>query len=265
MNFFYQVKESVIDFKFYKNIKDNRFGRTFLYMFLLLLIVYTMLTARNFFYIKNTMEQASFDLSNNVPNFELTNGRFSFEGQMPYYFLNNDFGVFAVDTTGQLNESVLQHTTNGMLIMEDRVLVKSNLQLQSIKFSDFKESTFTKQDLVEMLPNFTWLALICMVVWFAFVISGHLLYAVFLALIGLVISSGYKADLKFRHTLNFSIYALTLPVLLDLLVDIPGLPIPKVSFFMVYTAVAIVYMLFAVKSYSEEMHSHLDDNQNNLV
>lgn len=265
MNFFYQVKESVIDFKFYKNIKDNRFGRTFLYMFLLLLIVYTMLTARNFFFIKNTMEQASFEMNNNIPNFQLANGRFTFEGKMPYYIINNDYEVFAIDTTGALSASVLEQAVSGMLITEDRVYVKNNRQLQSLKLSDFRDNTLTKQDIVDWLPNLTWLALIFMVVWFAFVIGGHLLYAVFLALVGLIISSGYKTDLKFNHALNFSVYALTLPVLLDLAVDIPGLPIPKVSFFLVYTAVAIIYMLFAIKNYSEEKQALLEDNQNNLV
>jgi hypothetical protein len=253
VNFFNQVKESVIDFKFYKHIKANRFGKTFLYMFLLLLIAYTMLTAKNFFFLKSQVDQMAY----NVPNFELANGRFSFEGQMPYYISNNGYEIFAIDTTGALNESALDHTANGMLVTEDKLYVKNNRQQQSIKFSDIKESRFNKQDLVDLLPALSWMALLFMVLWFGFVLGGHLLYAVILALVGLIISSGYKTDLKFQHVLNFSVYALTLPVLLDLAVDISGLPIPKVSFLMIYTAVAIVYMLFAVKTYSEERHSLL--------
>ena len=34
MNFFLQMRDSVIDFNFYKNIKDNRFGKSFFVLFL---------------------------------------------------------------------------------------------------------------------------------------------------------------------------------------------------------------------------------------
>jgi hypothetical protein len=93
-----------------------------------------------------------------------------------------------------------------------------------------------------------------MLVSFVFVVAGQLIFAVILALIGLIISSSLKVDLKYRHVLNFSIYALTLPMLLDLAVDIAGLPIPQLVFFMIYTAIAALYLLFAIKAYGASLN-----------
>ena len=265
MNFFNQVKESVIDFKFYKHIKDNRFGKSFLYLFILLLIIYSMLTVRNYLLLKSVMEQAASGLKESIPEFQLENGKFSFEGEMPFYISSNENAVFVIDTTGALDEKSLEGTTTGILITEDAVHVKSNAQQQTVNFSEMKDAKFDKTDLIELLPRVTGWALIIMVGMFVFVVAGQLLFALFLALIGLVISSSLNVDLKYKHVLNFSIYALTLPMLLDLAVDISGLQIPQFIFFMMYTAVAALYLLFAIKAYAASLNNPEEQDGNNVV
>ncbi|MDF2890202.1 MAG: hypothetical protein K0R80_569 [Clostridia bacterium] len=254
MNFFYQVKESVIDFKFYKHIKDNRFAKSFLYLFLLLFIIYSMLTVRNYLLVKSVMEQTALEVSQNMPEFELKNGKFSFEGEMPFYVSSSTNELFVIDTTGAVDEKVLQGAVSGILITEDAVHIKNNIQQQTLNFADMKDAEFDKEKLIELLPSFSWLVLIAMLIWFVFVVAGQLIFAVILALIGLAISSSLNTDLKYKHLLNFSIYALTLPMLIDLLVDIAGLPIPQIIFFMIYAAIAGLYLLFAIKAYSESQH-----------
>jgi hypothetical protein len=266
VNFFYQVKESVIDFKFYKQIKDNRFAKSFLYLLMLLLIVYTMLTVRNYFLVKSVMERAAFELSESIPDFELKDGKFSFEGEMPFYIGSSTNELFVIDTTGTVDENDLQDATNGMLITEDAIFfIKNNVQQQTLKFSDMKEAEFNKADLIELLPKLSWLVLVGMLIWFVFVVAGHLLFAVFLALIGLAFSSSLNTDLKYKHVLNFSIYALTLPMLLDLAVDIAGLPIPKVIFFLIYATIAGIYLLYAIKAYKENQVQPEETDGNRLV
>jgi hypothetical protein len=255
VNFFNQVKESVIDFKFYKHIKDNRFGKSFLYLFLLLLIIYSMLTVRNYLLVKSMMEQAASGLKESIPEFQLENGKFSFEGEMPFYISSSTNAIFVIDTTGTLDETSLQGTTTGVLITEDAVHLKNNMQQQTLNFADMKDTKFNKSDLIELLPGLSRWVLVFMLVSFVFVVAGQLIFAVILALIGLIISSSLKVDLKYRHVLNFSIYALTLPMLLDLAIDIAGLPIPQILFFMIYTAVAALYLLFAIKAYGASLNN----------
>ena len=265
MNFFNQVKESVIDFKFYKHIKDNRFGKSFLYLFLLLLIIYSMLTVRNYLLVKSIMEQAASGLRESIPEFQLENGKFSFEGEMPFYISSSTNAIFVIDTTGTLDEKSLQETTTGILITEDAIHLKSNIQQQTLNFSEMKDAKLTKADLIELLPGLSWWVLVFMLISFVFVVAGQLLFAVILALIGLAISSSQNVDLKYKHVLNFSIYALTLPMLLDLAVDIAGLPIPQLVFFMIYTAVAALYLLFAIKAYGASQNHPEEPDGNNIV
>jgi hypothetical protein len=264
VNFFYQVRESVIDFKFYKLIKDNRFAKSFLYLLLLMLIIYSMLTVRNYLLVKNIMEQTAFELSESLPEFALKDGKFSFEGEMPYYISSSTNEVFIIDTTGAVDEKVLQDAMTGILITEDDIFMKNNTQQQRLSFSEMKSSEFTKADLIERLPSISWGVLIFMLLWFVFALCGHLIYALFLALIGLVMSANLNAGLKYKHVLNFSIYALTLPMLIDLAMDMATLPLligigggigaaltRQLLYFTIYTGIGTGYLYFAIKTYSE--------------
>lgn len=254
MNFFHEVKDSVIDFKFYRKIKDNRFAKSFLYLLLLMLIIYSMLTARNYLLVRNAMEQAAFKLSESMPNFQLKDGKFSFEGKMPYYVSNSASEVIVIDTTGTVNEASLQDAATGILVTADYLYIKNGIQQQALRFAELQTAEFNKQDLLEFLPKVSWLALIFMALWFVFVLVGQLVFAVLLALIGLAISQNLNTGLKFKHMLNFSIYALTLPMLIDLAVDISMVFIPEYIFFIIYTAVALTYLLFAIKTYKESIN-----------
>ncbi|OGO77786.1 MAG: hypothetical protein A2Y23_14985 [Clostridiales bacterium GWB2_37_7] len=261
MNFFYQVRESVIDFKFYKLIKDNRFAKSFLYLLLLLLIVYSMLTVRNYLLVKNILEQASFELSESMPDFQLKDGKFSFEGEMPFYISSSTNEVFIIDTTGTVDKKALQNAMTGILITENNIYIKNNAQQQELSFSEMKDTEFNKASLIERLPSLSWMVLIIMLLWFVFALGGHLLYVLILALVGLAISASLNADLKYKQVLNFSIYALTLPMLIDLAFDIATLPMligfggsvaaalmRQLLYFTLYTGIAIVYLYLAIKT-----------------
>lgn len=278
MNFFYQVKESVIDFKFYKLIKDNRFAKSFLYLLLLMLIVYSMLTVRNYLLVKNIMEQTAFELSESLPEFQLKDGKFSFEGEMPYYISSSTNEVFIIDTTGATDENALQNAMTGILITEDDIYIKNNTQQQKMSFSEMKNSEFNKADLIERLPSLSWMVLIFMLLWFVFALGGHLIFVLFLALIGLAISSSLNAGLKYKHVLNFSIYALTFPMLIDLALDIATLPMligfgggigaalmRQFLYFAIYTGIAILYLFFAIKTYNESKNEPEQVAGNDIV
>lgn len=264
MNFFYQVKESVIDFKFYNTIKNNRFAKTFLYMLLLLLISYSMITVRNYLAIKTQMEMAAFELTENIPDFELKDGKFRFEGKMPYYITTSTNETIIIDTTGTVDKSTLKDEISGILITEDKVYMKSPIQEQEYHLSQLRGSDFNKQDVVEFLPSISWLVLIGMLVWFAFAVAGHLLFAVLLALIGMMISSKAKANFTFKQLMNFSIYALTLPIFIDLAMDVSAL-FPPIFVYLVYVSVAVTYMVHAIAANKDECDSLPHSDRDHLA
>ncbi|MDF2520346.1 MAG: hypothetical protein K0R84_974 [Clostridia bacterium] len=249
MNFFIQVRESVIDFGFYKSIKNNRFAKSFLYLLLLFLIIYSFIAVRNFIWMRGLMDQAALNLSVSIPDFEFKDGKFSFEGEMPYYISSSTNELIVIDTTGATDSKVIDNVMLGILITEDTVYMRNNNQAQQFNLEDFKDVEFNKQDLIERLPSVSWLMLVVMIVAFVFVLGWKLITAVLLALIGVILNSVYKTDLKFNHLLNFSIYALTLPLIIDLAVDMSGFVVPY--FFIIYWFIAILYLSMAMKAYRE--------------
>lgn len=249
MSFFYQVKESVIDFTFYRKIKDNRFTKSFLYLLLLFLIIYSLVALRNFIIIKTTIEQAAFKLSESTIDFQLKNGKFSFEGEMPYYINSSTMELIVIDTTGSVAPSILDNQISGVLITEDKVYLKNIIVTQEYDLKAYKEIELNKQMLIELLPQISRLILIIMIAGFIFALGLKLISVVFLALIGVIICSLYNIDLKYNQIVNFSIYSLTLPMIIKLGVDFSGYIIP--SFFVIYWTVAIVYLTKAIRMYRD--------------
>ena len=253
MNFFLQMRESVIDFKFYRSIRDNKFSRSFVYMLLLFLIIYFISGTRTFIATRILVDDLIADLSINVPEFRLENGKFIFEGEMPYIISSNNSEAFVIDTTGQVDEGVLKDVASGMLITKDRVYVKrSEIETREFSLSEFKDITVSKADVLEFLPKLSWIVFIFIAFGFIFVLGWKLLNAVILALLGLIANAVFKGRLKFNNLMNISIYALTLPMLIQLAVNLYGYPIPGFGF--IYWAISILYVVLAVKSCNDDIN-----------
>lgn len=251
MNFFIQMRESVIDFRFYKSIKNNRFSKSFVYLLLLFLIIYFINGTRTYIATRIGVEELVAGMSTNIPEFRLENGEFSFEGEMPYYISSSTDEAFVIDTTGQVSESILKDVSSGMLITRNMIYVKRNaIETREFSLTEFKGVTLTKSDVLEFLPKLSWIVLIFIAFGFIFALGWKLLNAVILALLGLVASAAMGARLKFNNLLNISIYALTLPMLIQLAVNLYGYPLPRFGF--IYWGISVLYVTMAVKSCKDE-------------
>lgn len=253
MNFFIQMRESVIDFKFYRSIKDNKFSRSFIYLLLLFLIIYSISGTRIFITTRIVIDELVTNLNQNAPEFSLENGEFNFEGKMPYYISSSTDEAFVIDTTGQVTESVLKDVVSGMLITKDKVYVKRNaVETREFSLTELKGINITKADVLEFLPKLSWIVIIFIAFGFIFVLGWKLLNAVILALLGLIANAAFRGRLKFNNLMNISIYALTLPMLIQLAVNLYGYPIP--SFGLIYWVISILYVVLAVKSCNDDMN-----------
>jgi hypothetical protein len=251
MNFFIQMRESVIDFRFYKSIKENKFSRSFVYLLLLFLIIYFINGTRTFIATRIGVDELVAGISTSIPEFRLENGEFSFEGEMPYYISSSTDEAFVIDTTGKVNESVLRDVSSGMLITKNMVYVKrSDIETREFSLTELEGITITKQKVLEFLPKLSWIVFIFIAFGFIFVLGWKLLNAVILALLGLVVNAAMKGNLKYKNMLNISIYALTLPMLLQLAVNLYGYPFP--SFGLIYWGISILYVVMAVRACKEE-------------
>ena len=251
MNFFLQIRESVIDFKFYKSIKDNRFSRSFVYLLLLFLIIYFISGTRTFIATRLGIDELVTNLTTSMPDFKLENGEFSFAGEMPYYISSSTNEAFVIDTTGKVDVNVLKDVGSGMLVTKDKVYVKrSEIETREFSLKELEGVTLTKADVLEFLPKLSWIVFIFIAFGFIFVLGWKLLNAVILALLGLIANAMFGSRLKYGNLLNISIYALTLPMLIQLAVNLYGYPIPY--FGLIYWTISILYVAMAVKNCREE-------------
>jgi len=251
MNFFTQMRESVIDLKFYRNIKDNKFSRSFVYLLLLFLIIYFINGTRTFIATRIAVDELVVSLSCDAPEFKFENGEFSFEGEMPYYISSSTNEAFVIDTTGQVTKSVLEDVASGILITKDKLYVKrSEVETREISLTELKDITLSKSDVIEFLPKLSWIVLIFIAFAFIFLLGWKLINAVILALLGLIVNAFFNGRLKFNNMINISIYALTLPMLIQVAVNLYGYPIPNFGF--IYWGISILYVVLAVKSCRDE-------------
>lgn len=251
MNFFLQMRESVIDFKFYRSIKDSKFSRSFVYLLLLFLIIYFINGTKTFIITRIVVDELVTNLSVNIPEFRLENGEFSFEGKMPYYISSSTSEAFVIDTTGAVNEGVLKDVASGMLITKDKVYVKrSEVETREFSLAELEGITLSKSDVLEFLPKLSWIAFIFIAFGFIFVLGWKLLNAVILALLGLIANAVFNGRLKFNNLMNISIYALTLPMLIQLAYNLSGYQISGFGF--IYWGISILYVVLAVKSCNDD-------------
>jgi hypothetical protein len=251
MNFFMQMRESVIDFKFYRSIKNNKFSRSFIYLLLLFVMIYFINGTRTFLVTRIFIDELVTNLNLNVPEFRLENGEFTFEGDMPYYINSSTNEVFVIDTTGQVTESVLKDVNFGVYISKDMIYMKnSEIETRQFNLSELKDITLDKSDMIEFLPKLRWITIIFIAFGFVFVLGWKLLNALILALLGLIANSVLKSSLKFNNLLNISIYALTLPLLIQLAVNLYGYPMPRFGY--IYWGISVLYVALAVKSCRDE-------------
>jgi len=257
MNFFIQVKESVTDFKFFLKIKDNRFGKTFTYLLLLFLLVYSMTSVKWYNDFSTIINELTIGLNEKTPDFRLEKGEFAFDGAMPYEIINTDQGKFIIDTTGKTTIYDYKEIDNGMLITKDFIMARSDMQERKVYFKDLGELEFNKHDIVELLPRLPGLLAVFLTFGFLFSLIWKLLNVLILAVIGILLCKTQKTTIYFRHLFNLATYSLTLPILLQLALILAGIAIPYFS--LLYWFISMMYLLYAIKYVKNSLKNDEED------
>src|SRR5690554_5536146 len=122
MNLIEQFGNSLWNFRSYHSLSRTRGGRSFLYIFLLFLLVYLISSVYNGVQMNNAIDFLQNTITENVPDFSLSNGKFTFAGEMPFQIEEEGF-LFVIDTTGHTTLDDFKNTLNGILITEDEVVI----------------------------------------------------------------------------------------------------------------------------------------------
>lgn len=244
MNLLEQFGNSLWNFRSYKPLSQTKGGKSFLYILLLFLLVYSIGCVYTGAQISDVVGNIGTALEENVPDFRLAGGKFSFSGPMPYRYEKPGF-LLIVDTTGQTSKDDFKDVSNGIYITEDEMMTFQYGKTEVIRFSDMGPLEFTRDQIVSFLPSINVIMWIAMAVWFLFAFAGKLFGILILALIAMMATAMFNQKLTFQNQWNIAIYASTLPMLVKLANKLLGGPLSGFMFFL-YWGLAITYVFLGI-------------------
>ncbi|MCL4441490.1 MAG: DUF1189 domain-containing protein [Firmicutes bacterium] len=226
MGFFRQIKDSFTNFSSYRDVAGQKTGKTIKYFFILFTIIFIVWLIQFAYTFNNGTAEFVSTIKEKIPEFRLANGQLNVDAPQPLLVDGGNGSVLIIDTTGQTDESVLDKYNEGVFISRDKLINKQNIEKKEISFADLKQVTLDKQKLLSFLPLFKWLLVIIAVFAYVFGSAWVVITLVIMGLIGLFINGTMKGGLRFGHTWNIAVYALTLPWLLETFKDLvyPAIP-----------------------------------------
>jgi hypothetical protein len=249
---------SFFDFTAYKEFLVQGLKKSIFYMFLVTLIFSTIANINTINIFTSTLSDIQSRFLENAPNFELKNGLLTLDSNEPvYYKYNGD--ILIVDTSGKTNLSDTNTYSNSIYINSNQLIVRQNYAtILSLKFIDFADFYLTNTTMEYMLyvSKFIFpiiLLILSPIVSFIFnLISGFLI----IAPLSLNIASIMGVKLKYSAACIVSFYAMTLPLLLQSLLDISG--IISNEFIYIFYIVALIYCGLAINEIKKTDKSNLN-------
>ena len=209
MNLIEQFSNSLWNFRSYKSLSQTKGGKSFLYILLLFLIVYFIGNIYVSTQINDVIGHLGTALKEDIPDFRLADGKFSFSGPMPYRFEEDGF-LMIVDTTGQTSLNEFEGVMNGILITEEELTTIETGRTQILSFSDFRSLEISKDQIIDFLPSINGIIWVILVIWFFFAFAGKLFGILVLALLSMIATAMFHQKLTFLNQWNVAIYASTL-------------------------------------------------------
>jgi len=259
MGFFSKLRNSIINPKAYVEFLKESVGRTVLYIFLITLVCSSIVSAKYIYKFADARDKAKDAINKDIRDFKFENGRLAVDGDMPITIKEEDGTVIIIDTSGSTTENVLDQYDKGMLITDTKYISKKNpSQKEQVEFSSFKDLSFDKSDVVRLIDKakvFNVFIVIFVVLWF---FAKQFLFALFAALLALIINLFIKARVRFGEVYKLTLYALTVPIIINTIYDVTPLSLGFLLKKFIYLAIALTYLGFAFKAIKESEIEGLD-------
>ena len=231
----------------YQKFSGDSLGKALLYLFIITIVFSSLMMVKRVNNYNRLIEKIVHEFKMNSPDFKLAKGKLKVDAEMPYVIEDKkDKRLFIVDTTGQSTKEILDGYNQGALITESEFIhKKSQYETRKYSFASLKDITITKEDVTKVLPYLKWASVFIVIFGVLSFWFGKLISALFLAVIGLVIKNLLGSKLRFSTLYKLSIYSLTTPILIKVILNLLNFRIP--FFFIIYYGIAIFYLWQAVK------------------
>lgn len=249
---------SFFDFAAYKEFLVQGLGKSILYVFLVTLIFSTITNIKTIETFTEELTNVQATLVQSAPNFELKNGILSVDSNKPIFYKHNNI-VLIVDTSGTLNNSALSPYSDGFFVNSNELIFRQDYTtIQSIKFTDYNEMQLNNSSVDKILSIIKLILPLVLLVCNPIISFFESLFSGFLVLgpMCIFISSFMGVKLNYTRSCTLSFYAMTLPLLLESLINISGIDISDFS--MMFYLISLIYCGLAIRELKKLDKSNLN-------
>lgn len=248
MNIFKELALSVYSFGSYGEFLKNRKGKVFGFGVLLMAIYFaiTMLIPSLVGIFSSSSAVQTF--LSDIPDFELRNGELwvddvvEIEEDGTYVYIDTDPDYVFYDADEM--EAFLYDYTNALLMDSEKLILKNNGEVQGYYFSDLGMD-FDKEGLVKLIPWLYVIYVIFMILAYIWMTGWFFFGVIFVALLGMAVSSALKYHLTFGQLYLLGIYSRTLPLIVKAVVSFLPFNIP--FFWLINFGLSVIVLALAIQ------------------
>lgn len=265
--FFRRIITSIKDFDKYIEFAVEKIGTSFKYLIKLMLVFSIVISIAFTYKFVNAINRGMEYFKNEIPEIEYKDGKLSVENDRQVILENNEeilqFVVIDVKADREKeNEHIskLKNYDNGVVFLEDRMYLKNNMLSEPIEYvyekiaQQYGIQNFNKAELINYIEKLDQTAIyigsfITMgISTFLIYLVSTLIDVIMLAVLGFIISRIVGIKIKFQPCFNMAIYALTLPILLNIIyIAINTCTGYTIKYFQwMYSTISYIYMIIAI-------------------
>lgn len=259
MNFINRIYKAITNFDTYSKFAEEPFSKAFVYAIILTLIVALILTLNYVFILSGELTEGINYLNENIESISFSDGIFNFNNNQytEYAGEDNIVPIVIVDTSE--NPNIEEYKTKvelynfGFILLKDKVLIQTGTEefMPPIVYSDYNVQDMNKEEILNGINSknmYIYIAFAIFIVEFIDFLLAILIDAIMIALIGQLIAITLQMRMRFSASYKMGIYALTLPIILQVIYIILNSRTGFIinNFVWLYMTIAYVYILIAI-------------------
>ena len=262
MNVFKELALSVYSFGSYSEFLKNKKGKVFGFGALLMAIYFaiTMLIPSLVGIFSSSGAVQTFLAD--IPDFELRDGELWVDDVVEideggtYIYIDTDPDYVFYDADEM--EELLYDYTSALLMDSEKVILKNDGEVQGFYFSDL-DINFDKEGLLKLIPWLYVFYVIFMI--FAYIWMTGLFFfgVIFVALLGMAVSSALKYQLTFGQLYLLGIYSRTLPLIVKAIVSFLPFNIP--FFWLINFGLSVIVLALAIQKMKDQPPTQMGSGQ----
>lgn len=267
IGFFKRVWLAITDFDKYGVLAAENMSVAVMYLLKIILILAIVISGIFVYQFHNSFQGATNYFEKNIDQVQYADGSLEINQGNKIEIQNEDAVVpYILIHTGATQEEIkdyqddLRGYATGLLILKDKIIYRNELLNQNMEYSysniaqNYQIGEFDKQGALDFISQidkvslYTSIFIIMLICSFIMYLTTTFVDIMMLALLGFIVGRIAGMKIRFRATFNIGVYALTLPILLNIIyVIINAFTGFTISYFQwMYTTISYIYVIVSI-------------------